>query len=312
MILNETPVRTAKNFAINNINIEDIKVLEKVSEFNNITITADTTNVDIEQDASKINLTYGLNEVLTNQINFHSNKNLKLIAKGKENSETQIEFKFDIENNTLVDNIEIVAEENTKSTIIVKYIDEEGLQAYHNGAIRVNAKENSNIDVIIVNFMNTKSSNFIAIENTLEQNSKVNFCIVDFGGKESITNYYSNIIGKNVNNNLNTIYLGKENQIFDLNYIAELRGEKSNIDIDVQGALKDNSKKHFKGTIDFKKGCKKATRKRKRILYVAFRYCKIPCTSNAIMFRRRCRRKSRIKCRKSGRKGIILYHEQRI
>ena len=43
-----------------------------------------------------------------------------------------------------------------------------------------------------------------------------------------------------------------------MNYIGELRGKKSNIDIDVQGALKDKAKKHFKGTIDFKKGCKKA------------------------------------------------------
>ena len=59
--------------------------------------------------------------------------------------------------------------------------------------------------------------------------------------------------------NLNTIYLGKENQIFDLNYIGELRGKKTNINIDVQGALRDKSKKHFKGTIDFKKGCKKAS-----------------------------------------------------
>ena len=57
---------------------------------------------------------------------------------------------------------------------------------------------------------------------------------------------------------MDTIYLGKENQVFDLNYIGELKGEMSKIDIEVQGALKDRAKKHFKGTIDFKKGCKKA------------------------------------------------------
>ena len=34
--------------------------------------------------------------------------------------------------------------------------------------------------------------------------------------------------------------------------------KKTNIDIDVQGALRDSAKKNFKGTIDFKKGCKKA------------------------------------------------------
>ena len=44
----------------------------------------------------------------------------------------------------------------------------------------------------------------------------------------------------------------------DLNYISHLRGEKSNVNIEVQGALKDESKKHFKGTIDFKKGSKKS------------------------------------------------------
>ena len=46
---------------------------------------------------------------------------------------------------------------------------------------------------------------------------------------------------------------------FDINYISELRGEKNNINMEIQGALKDNAKKNFKGTIDFKKGAKKAT-----------------------------------------------------
>ena len=107
--------------------------------------------------------------------------------------------------------------------------------------------------------LNTKSNNFISVENTLEAKTKINYTIVDFGGAHSITNYYSNLIGEGSDNSLNAIYLGKENQVFDLNYIGELRGEKSNIDIEVQGALKDTAKKHFKGTIDFKKGCKKAT-----------------------------------------------------
>lgn len=96
------------------------------------------------------------------------------------------------------------------------------------------------------------------MENILEDNSDLNYTIIDIGGKNSIQNYYSNIIGKSAKNDLKTIYLGSENQIKDINYIAELRGQKSFVDIDVQGALKENAKKNFKGTIDFKKGCKKA------------------------------------------------------
>ena len=141
----------------------------------------------------------------------------------------------------------------------MKYESDEEMDYLHNGILKVTAKEGAKLDIIVVNLMNTKSNNFLAIENTIDANAKINYCIIDFGGKNSITNYYSNLIGEKSDNNLNTIYLGKGNQLFDLNYIGELRGKKSNINIEVQGALKDSAKKHFKGTIDFKKGCKKAT-----------------------------------------------------
>lgn len=257
--LNETPVRTSRNFNINNIKLENIEVPENIPSFENVTIIGDTSKINIEQNTSNIELVYGLNEFFTNQVKMQSNQKLKLTIDSKEDSETQIDFKFDDENSVLLDDIEIIANENTKSTIIIKYTSNEDIEGFHNGIIRVNAKQNSNVNIILVNLMNTKSNNFIAIENTFEANAKVNYTIIDFGGKNSITNYYSNLIGENSDNRLNTIYLGKENQLFDLNYIGELRGKKSNIDIEVQGALKDIAKKHFKGTIDFKKGCKKAT-----------------------------------------------------
>lgn len=177
----------------------------------------------------------------------------------EEKTEAEIDFNFDNENSVLIDNIEIIANENTKATIIIKYISNQENENYHNGIIKSRAEKNAELNIVLVNLMNTKSNNFLAIENDFEENAKINYTIVDFGGKHSITNYYSNLQGDNCDNQLNTIYLGKENQVFDLNYIGELRGKKSNIDIEVQGALKDTSKKHFKGTIDFKKGCKKAT-----------------------------------------------------
>ena len=259
MKLNETPVRTSRNFNINNIKLENIEIPENIPLFENVTIIGDTSKINIEQKTTNVELAYGLSKELTEQIKLKANKKLKLNLSYKNNEETQIDFNFDEENTVLLDNIEIIANEDTKSTIIIRYTSNEEMENFHNGIIRVKAKQNSEINIILVNLMNTKSNNLIAIENTLEENSKVKYTIIDFGGKNSITNYYSNLIGENADNSLNTIYLGKDNQIFDLNYIGELRGAKSNIDIEVQGALKDDAKKHFKGTIDFKKGCKKAT-----------------------------------------------------
>ena len=176
----------------------------------------------------------------------------------EEKTEAEIDFNFDNENSVLIDNIEIIANENTKSTVIIKYTSNKENECYHNGIIKAKAEKNAELNIVLVNLMNIKSNNFLAIENDFGENAKINYTIVDFGGKHSITNYYSNLQGDNCDNQLNTIYLGKENQVFDLNYIGELRGKKSNIDIEVQGALKDTSKKHFKGTIDFKKGAKKS------------------------------------------------------
>lgn len=263
--LNETPVRTARNFRINNMKLENIEVPEVIPTFENVIIIGDTSKINIEQNADNTNtdLVYGLSEELTNQAKHGANQKIKLNINNtqnkKEKTEAEIDFKFDDENVALIDNIEITANENTKSTVIIKYTSNQENESYHNGIIKAKAEKNAELNIILVNLMNTKSNNFLAIENEFEENAKINYTIVDFGGKHSITNYYSNLLGDNCDNQLNTIYLGKENQVFDLNYIGELRGKKSNIDIEVQGALKDTSKKHFKGTIDFKKGCKKAT-----------------------------------------------------
>ena len=259
MKLNQTPVRTSRNFNINNIKIEDIEIPEVIREFNNVDIIKESEDIEIISEVKNTTLTYGLDDYLTKLVNEKSNCMLKINIEDNKDSKNYIDFKFDDENKDLFENIEIESKENSKSTIIIKYETENEEKYLHNGIIKVLAKENSKLNVIIVNLMNMNSNNFIAIENTLEANAKVNYTIIDFGGKNSITNYYSNLIGEKADNNLNTIYLGKENQLFDLNYIGELRGEKSNIDIEVQGALKDIAKKHFKGTIDFKKGCKKAT-----------------------------------------------------
>ena len=258
--LNETPVRTAKNFRINNIKLENIEFPEVIPSFENVTIIGDTSKIDINSDTDT-NLVYGLSEELTEQVKREANQKIKLNINSNQNerAEAEIDFNFDNENSVLIDNIEIIANENTKSTVIIKYTSNKENECYHNGIIKVKAEKNVELNIVLVNLMNIKSNNFLAIENDFGENAKINYTIVDFGGKHSITNYYSNLQGDNCDNQLNTIYLGKENQVFDLNYIGELRGKKSNIDIEVQGALKDTSKKHFKGTIDFKKGCKKAT-----------------------------------------------------
>ncbi len=250
--VNDTPVRTARNFKINNIEVE-LDLPEKIAEFKNVEIINDKSSIDSE--VSNATLTYGTGKILE-ELNYETANSKIRIQTSNKKENIRIRYNFDDNSVNLINQIEIVA--NGDTNVIIEYKSQTSQRCIHNGIIRAIANENAKLNVTIVNLLNENSDNFEAIENRLEKNSKVNYTIIDIGGKTSVSNYYSNIIGENADNDLKSIYLGIGEQRKDINYIAELRGPKTNIDIDVQGALKDSAKKNFKGTIDFKKGSKKA------------------------------------------------------
>lgn len=249
LILNETPVRTSNNFRINNISVENVTLPTKKEIFNNI---------DIKQNSFECTtitnnpFVYGTGKVLEDNINNFANHCLKMQGKGN----LIITYNFDDNNTTLINNLEIIADRD--SNILIIYKSNTDKKCFHNGKIKLISKENAKVDIAIVNLLNNNSDHFEEMENELYADSTVNYTIIDIGGKNSITNYYSNAKGEKSVNKLQTVYLGIENQLKDLNYVAYLNGEKTVVNIDVQGALKDTAKKNFKGTLDFKKGCKKA------------------------------------------------------
>ena len=260
--INETPVRTSRNFNINNITFNAEDIVKNITNFDGLNLKKDSSKIIVSDNVDMINLKYGVSDVLISQIKTNSNKKIRIEIDSKTTSNIKLEFGFDKNNSNLVDDIQIVAKDNARANVILKYYTKDNFNQeqkyYHNGLIRVTCNKNSNINFSIINLLNINTDNFLSIDSIIAESSILNFNIVDFGGRNSITNYYSKLEGANSKNTINTIYLGKKDTTLDLNYISHLFGEKSNIDIEVQGALLDNAKKHFKGTIDFKKGSKKS------------------------------------------------------
>ena len=259
--INETPLRTSKNFKINNIGIDENIFPKKINEFNTLEVENNGKNIlysNIDNEKLDLNLEYGNGDILLNQVIKNANKKVRLEINSKTSENAKLVYKFDKDNNILVNYMEIVLNENVKANLTIMFEADEDINTFNNSIIKLFAKNNSKLDITIVNLTNSKSYNFISIENEIKENAIVNYTIVDLVGNMSVINYYSNVIGNNASNNLNSLYLGKDNNLIDINYIAHLRGEKSKVNIDVEGALKDKAKKHFKGTIDFKKGSKKA------------------------------------------------------
>ena len=158
----------------------------------------------------------------------------------------------------LVENILIKANEKSKGTVIIRFSSEQELEYYHNGQIKIVAEKKSLVQIYRHFLLNNQTNHFLAIENIIKDNAEIKYVTAEFGGKNTIINYYTCLKETGANNEINTIYLGGQDQIIDLNYIVEAYGEKTNIDMDLKGAISGNCRKHFKGTIDFKKGCKKS------------------------------------------------------
>ncbi len=253
LVLNQTPIRTSKSYKINNIKLNDVSLPTSKTEFNNIDIK--TENIIIENKMNETPFVFGNSVELENNLNEFCNNSV-LIKTKDEAGKAQIVYTFDDDNTQLSNYIEIIAEHDVLITLIYKSTTENF--CHHNSKVNICAQNGANVHVELINFTNSNTNHFKAVQSTVGDNSKVDIIIVDMGAKNSISNIYTDIIGKKAEGNIDTVYIANGEQLKDINYISHLKGKKCSADINVQGALLDNAKKNFKGTIDFKKGCKRA------------------------------------------------------
>lgn len=245
-ILNETPIRTTNNYDINDIKLELDNV--EFKEFNGLTIN------------SKANSTEIVDGEFTSKINLPSDKyystKFDIPAYSKENAEVQLVF--DKDNNIYIGELVFNVAENAESRIVIKCNSKDNTDALINLKVVANLDKNAVATVIVENNISDNTNTFISIENNLEENAKLYTTTLDLSGKNKVSNIYTKLIGDNSEQVLRNIYLGKENDLLDLNYHVETIGKKSKIKIESKGAITDKAQKNFKGTIDFKKGSVKA------------------------------------------------------
>ena len=245
LILNATPLRTSENYQINDLKITlDIPTAK---EFNNIEL----------KNTDKIVLKNIENTLLSNKIGLELQTNyaLNIIIPKNTKIDNNIELNFKLSQETLISKINLQYEQNSEANIIIKF---EG-KGFNYSDIELTAEEYVKGKIIVANLLdNQDNTNILAISNNIADNAEITYIIVDFGAKNKISNYYTELKGFRSQNNLKTIYLGQDENRLDLNYHIKLMGEQTNADIDVQGAIDGNAKKSFKGTIDFIKGCRES------------------------------------------------------
>lgn len=146
----------------------------------------------------------------------------------------------------------IYAKENTKGTIILIY---KGNGPASILQTKVYAESYANIHLIKAQLLDSGALHFDDTQVFCEENASVKFTQIELGASHVNSGLHVNLNGYQSSFDSKVSYLCQNDQILDMNHIVYHYGKKSECNMQVDGTLKDNAQKAYRGTIDLKKGC---------------------------------------------------------
>ena len=161
--------------------------------------------------------------------------------------------------NTIAKHI-IQTEEGSNSTIVIVYSsdssDKEKCQLVQS---QINVGKDSHLTLIKVQLLGNKTLQLDDTSFVCGQHSKVDFIQIELGGNHIDSGIYADLQGNYSDIKTHVSYLFKDNQFLDMNHWVVQHGKRTKCDMYVDGTLKDQAQKIFRGTIDLQKGCSGST-----------------------------------------------------
>ncbi len=113
-----------------------------------------------------------------------------------------------------------------------------------------------NAKVRLIQIQNTAQESLLRLETSGEcaDNAQVELIQILLGRGDVYSDGHFELNGDGAGFHAGIGYLAQKEQTVDLNLVVNHWGQKTTSEIDAAGALKDDAKKIFRGTIDFKKG----------------------------------------------------------
>ena len=132
----------------------------------------------------------------------------------------------------------------------------ETLKAEKNLLVRTALHVEKNAKVRLVQIQNTAQAALLRLETSGEcaENAQVELIQILLGRGDMYSDGHFELNGDGAGFNADIGYLAQKQQTVDLNLVVNHWGQKTTSEINAAGALKDDAKKIFRGTIDFKKG----------------------------------------------------------
>ncbi len=206
----------------------------------------ESNNFDIESVCKNINA--GVNESIINNL-----KNGKLVNI-KFKNESILNVKNFMEGNFSTLTFNVDCEGDTSQLYLYSDISGDGCQFNH--LYNINLRNKSKLTLVI--FSNSNSKGFINVCANCDDKSRIEILFVNINKNNVYTNCNVYLNGEESSSNIDACYICSDNCEFDYNLTSSMIGKKSISTIFGKGILIGNSRKIFRGTVDFRKGCSDA------------------------------------------------------
>lgn len=167
------------------------------------------------------------------------------------NSKKHESYWLHFNDQSIIENNQITVEENCQATVILWY-DHEAM--VHHGHTKIIVKPYGKLNLIKV--QNNGSKSYFVDQTQVEVEKEASFHSIDvqLGGQTSIINYDTNLKGYRSHGDFKSIYVTSEKRSMDLSYAVNHMGKKATSEILGKGVMSGQSKKVFRGTLNFELG----------------------------------------------------------
>lgn len=158
---------------------------------------------------------------------------------------------FDFKGDTVSSQL-IHAKANSEGTVIFLYKGDAEANILQT---KVFAEENAVLHIVKVQLLGNKAVQLDDTGIVCQDNAKVQFTQIELGGLHVDSGLHVGLKGYQSSFKSNVAYLCQNEQFLDMNHIVYHYGKKTECEMHVNGTIKDNATKTYRGTLDFKNGC---------------------------------------------------------
>ena len=242
------------------LDVNDVK-----TNFKKISIPAYTGSVakgEIKKDYEKA---LSLRKQYISKVLYEQNRdyaNFNNYVEARHGDINIIDLPLSKDNPVLIDKHQIVSNEGHCGIVIINAYDENSdsdYSGYRNGSVYVKIKEDAILQLIVLQRYGKNTVNNLSIVADVEDGGALHITEVELGSSISNMNYCCDLSGYESRTTISTAYVASQKQNLDFFYNVRHYGQFTDSDIIVNGALLDEAKKSFRGTIDFVEGCSGST-----------------------------------------------------